>query len=319
MAGILEMLKTHCSIVILVFMFAVFFPVILCGATINVPVDYATIQEAVEIAEDGDEIIVSPGIYTENPELRGVSIILRSTDPDDEDIVKQTVIDGGGTGSVITFDGDEPSTSALSGFTIRSGSGDSGGGIDGNGCETLISKNRIIENRARSSGGGIFNCHGKIFGNLISGNASDNYGGGVAYAPGIVTGNIIRNNVAVQAGGLFQCYGYVHANLIHENRGDETGGGMQDCSALIADNIIYDNISGGAGGGLYNCSGTILNNTVARNEAAIGGGLARCQGFIVNNIIWNNTAATHSTLYGCANPIYCCVEGVEEENGNISF
>ena len=48
----------------------------LCGlsATILVPLDYPTIQQAINAAGNGDEIIVSPGTYQENLVFPGVDI-----------------------------------------------------------------------------------------------------------------------------------------------------------------------------------------------------------------------------------------------------
>ena len=49
------------------------------AATIQVPGDVATIQGAIAIAADGDEIVVSPGVYTESIDLLGKSLIIRSS------------------------------------------------------------------------------------------------------------------------------------------------------------------------------------------------------------------------------------------------
>ncbi|MBN1518098.1 hypothetical protein JXA32_16170, partial [Candidatus Sumerlaeota bacterium] len=72
--------------------------------------DYTTIQSAIDAAADGDEIIVEPGVYYENIEFNGKDIILRSTDPLDQDVVTSTVIDGQGLLPVVTFRGDEGTT-----------------------------------------------------------------------------------------------------------------------------------------------------------------------------------------------------------------
>lgn len=66
--------------------------------TILVPKDYPTIQQAIDAAVDGDEIIVAPGTYREAINLLGKAIHLHSSDGPDV-----TTIDAAGLGtSVVT-------------------------------------------------------------------------------------------------------------------------------------------------------------------------------------------------------------------------
>ena len=99
----------------------------LSAATINVPGDFGTIQAAIADAGtvNGDEIIVSPGTYLEAINFNGKAITLRSASGDPAD----TIIDGGGNGSVVTCDSGETSTTVLDGFTITNGSATYGGGM----------------------------------------------------------------------------------------------------------------------------------------------------------------------------------------------
>lgn len=90
---------------------------------IVVPRTYSGIQEAIDAAGHGDIIEVEPGIYKENINFRGKEIILRSTNPGDDDTVVTTVIDGAEKGPVVTIESGESSGAVLQGFTITSKSG----------------------------------------------------------------------------------------------------------------------------------------------------------------------------------------------------
>ena len=93
--------------------------------TINVPADYSTIQEAINNAFYGDEIIVAEGTYNETINFSGKAITLRSSDPTNPAVVANTIIDGTGLSndndSVVSFESGENSSTLLSGFTITGG------------------------------------------------------------------------------------------------------------------------------------------------------------------------------------------------------
>ncbi len=195
---------------------------------------FGTIQAAVDAADEGDTVVVYAGIYSENVRMTGRNITLRSTDPDNGDVVANTIIDGCGAGPVITFAGTEDATCALRGFTIRNGFCDydytqGGGGICG-GPETshsraTISNNVITGNRAWDTGG-LSRCDGLIEKNLITDNYARWWQGG---------------------GGLYQCHGIVRNNIIVGNvaTGCDSGAALSDCNAVVSHCTIACNYGDG--------------------------------------------------------------------------
>ena len=272
---------------------------------ILVPGDAPSIQEALDAAIEGTEIIVSPGLYEENLKLPGNNILLRSTLPTSPSVVQDTIIDGALKGPVISFYGDELTTCILEGFTIINGAADGGGGIEGNGTLATIRYNAISNCRAKTSGGAIFNCRGLVAHNIISHNTSNNYGGGLSYSLGAIRFNTFRDNSAVHGGGLYQCYGVIQNNFISHNTAESDGGGLCKCPGMIQNNFIFHNFSGEIGGGLYECAGTIQNNTITDNSSLLAGGLSQCHGFIINCIVWGNS---EPSIQASANPFFSCVQ-----------
>ena len=233
-------------------------PAITTAKTIYVdddgPADFNNIQEAINDTNDGDTIIVAEGTYYENINFNGKNIALRSTDPNNPDIVAATIIDGNNLDSVVTFAGTESETCVLAGFTIRNGFYDyeytrGGGGICG-GSE---------ENLTRAT----------------------------------IRNNIITLNFAWDGGGLSRCDGLIEKNSITANiaRWYQGGGGLYQCNGIIRNNIISGNRSGGCegAGAMSYCDGTIKNNTVTGNLSHAYGAVAYCHGIISNCIIWGNS------------------------------
>jgi hypothetical protein len=72
-------------------------PVCAAGKTVHVPEDHPTIQAGIDAAQDGDTVLVAPGVYTEYLRLEGKTITLASQylTANDKTYIEKTVIDGG--------------------------------------------------------------------------------------------------------------------------------------------------------------------------------------------------------------------------------
>jgi len=84
---------------------------------------YDYTSRAVDEAEPGDELVISPGVppYAQSIDFADKNLILRSKDPNDPNIVAATVINGGWWDAVINFSGGQDSTTILAGLTITGG------------------------------------------------------------------------------------------------------------------------------------------------------------------------------------------------------
>ena len=263
----------------------------------TVPDDQATVQEAIDEAADGDEVVLKTGTYQENIHLKGKNITLRSVDPEDPEIVKATVLDGGKQGSVITLAGSEGEHCVIAGISVvhgaTSGEEGRGGGIRGNDAMATIRYCAIPTNTAYSEGGGIVDLHGLIERNILSGNTT-----GEGFKKG---------------GAFANCDGTISRNRVFNNHATGKGGAFFECHGVIKNNLIYDNTAGedtGEGGGFHDCQADILNNVIFHNVAMDnGGGLSECTGTIANNILWGNSAWSEGPhFFKSAAPTHCCIE-----------
>jgi len=242
--------------------------------------DYTTIQEALDAAGSGDTIIVmssdgSPaGAYTENLTFPALSITLRSSDPNDPEVVADTIIDGQELDRVVTFDVEAPTDAILDGLTIRNGAASQGGGIrTANGSPTI--RNCVITDNSAEEGGGVLLWNGSV----------------------TIEDCTFTKNSASLRGGAIQCSGYSQPDVnpsitgctITGNSvsGDWTYGGgigIDGIDVTITGCTISDNFageagqSGSSGGGVFNTDGsviitgcTITNNTVTGDQVSGGG------------------------------------------------
>ncbi len=260
----------------------------------HVPSGYATIQAAINACNNGDVVIVAPGTYTgtgnRDIDFLGKAITVRSTDPNDPNIIAATIIDCNSTVANphrgFIFAGGEDANSILSGFTITNAyyTGH-GGGIYCNGSGPAISYCTIS--------------------NCVANNPNNMYyehGGGI-YGTGsnpIVSHCTITQNLANVGGAIYCTY---QSNLTIDN-----------C-------IIADNTASYAGGGIgfYDSGATISHCTIAGNSASEDGGIhGSYNGYILIDhcILWGNSngqiSGNHVTVS------YCDVEGGYAGTGNIN-
>jgi len=255
-----------------------------------VPADYTSIQGAIDGAEDGDSVCVSAGEYVENLDYLGKALWVEGVDGSGA-----TIIDGGGAGSVLTFQSAEPAEAVLTGFTLTGGAAERGGGIAityGAG-PTLFEL--VIAGNEATYGGGVYVNQGylNLSDALVSGNTlygPYNAGGGVwtattdPYAVVLQSVSILGNTSAEDA-----CYGaglrllsasVVRNVVVAGNHCEGTAYGAalyaQGNDLLLENVTVHGNTAASNVAGLYLYdSGVITLNNVAitGNEGTAGGGI----------------------------------------------
>jgi parallel beta-helix repeat protein len=204
---------------------------------------YTTIQDAIDDANDTDDILAIQGRYFENINIKGKSIKLHSLNPMNWQCVENTIIDGNQTdNAVVTFAGTEDVNCVIAGMTITDANNSGqGGGIAGNGTAATLSFCRIANNTA-NQGGGIYDFDGLIKNCKIFNNTSGTFGGGLSGSDDQIYNCFITNNrAATYGGGFYGCDANIINDTIAGNTAGLSGGGLELCPATIANCIVWAN------------------------------------------------------------------------------
>jgi len=194
------------------------------------------LQDAVDAARPGDEVIVTNGIYAIGGRTLGNSLLtnrvavdkpltIRSVNGADVTVIQGYQVPGVTNGDAAIRCVYLRSNAVLSGFTLTNGAtrqtpqgGDSeaiGGGAY---CDSwgscLITHCKLIGNAAADSGGGAFSCG---FDNcLLTGNSAANTGGGACFCAltnCTITGNSATYGGGAAAGVLLNCIVYYNSDV----------------------------------------------------------------------------------------------------------
>lgn len=313
---------------------------------------FATLQEAVDVAFDGDAILVADGTYAPfSSENKGITI--RSANG-----VDKTIIDGGGTNRCATMGSATGHTQTrLIGFTLRNGfsSGNGGGSM----CGTL--EDCILTNNTANIGGGAY--RGTLKNCIVAANNAGN-GGGVAYVA--IENSVLRNNAATTGRGGGAASSTLTDCLVEDNQALRLGGGSDFGTAtrctyrgnsaasggganggLLQNCVIANNNATSFGGGCYgdynyrpvilvNCtvfgnvageSGGGIYSMTTENNLSSGGDDAMCYCAVANNsIVWGNTlSSSTASNYETSAPDgkgilfrFCCSAPLPQGDGNVS-
>ena len=292
---------------------------------IRVPADQPTIQAGIDMAVDGDTVLVANGIYSgsgnSDIDFEGRAITVRS-----ENGPAACVVDCEDTARGFIFQSGEGPNAVLQGFTIRdgwAGPGEYGGAIHCQGSSPTITGNIITGSRAQV-GGGIY-CTASsplITDNTITGNTANNRGAGIACnhsATPVITGNVITGNEASNFGGGIDCYdspAVISSNTISGNSAGTRGGGIHSyhSDGSISGNSITGNSAVYWGGGIscHSSSPPVLENTITDNTADYGGGIS-CEGSV--SLIDRNTITDNEALTGGG--IHCTDDSHVAVNWNV--
>ena len=314
---------------------------------------FATIQHAIDLADNGKTLIAFPGTYFENIDFNGKNITVASLflTTQDTTYISTTVIDGRMGGSVVTFENGETSDAILTGFTLYRGSGTNvssyyryGGGIYCIDSSPSIMNTIISNNFANVDGGGVYCVNSNA--SFVNVTISDNYlqgsyscGNGVyCYNSDISFVNVtISDNSSVYmgstGGGIF-C-GYSNVSLINVSISENTcigdGAGISCYSSnLNLENVdIIDNSTSGYwgfwadGGGISfrESNNALLENVnIIGNSGITGGGIAlrNSSPTLVNVTIAENTAHPYGGYRGLGGGLFCLHSDPVLENVDIT-
>lgn len=263
-----------------------------------------TIQQAVDAAVAGDQILVTNGVYQTGGRTAALAggtnrvavtkaVAVQSVNGFALTTIRGFRVPGTTNGPAAIRCAYLVNGASLSGFTLINGatsSGESGGGVWCQSTASVISNCFLVRNAAASDGGGAFG--GTLNYCAINGNSSFARGGGIAGGTlnfCTLTGNLAPEGAGAYRGTLNNCTLTGHSAYF--------GGGTYDSTL---NNCMLTGNSGTWGGGAY--QSTLNNCTLTGNSAYSGGGMS---GGTLNNCrLTSNSAnygggAANATLHNC--------------------
>jgi hypothetical protein len=237
-----------------------------------------TIQAAVDVARDGDTVLVTNGVYnsgvrvTPGHTLNNRVLVSRAVTVRSVNGPEVTIIEGSGASAYNTADAVRCALlldGKLEGFTLRGGAtyahsdthpngyDKGGGGVNLQGCTpgTAVVNCIIRDCRAYDGGGAIegpYESVGSFINCLIYGNHAA-YGGG-AYRANLINCTVVHNSASADCGGAYHC---VAVNcVIYGNGKNYHAGSLTHCcttplTASGAGNLAAEPLFVNAGAGDY--------------------------------------------------------------------
>ena len=282
----------------------------------------AHIQDAVDAAAPGDEIVVTNGVYqTGATAIHGMSNRVAVTKPvtvrSVNGLTYTSIVGYGPNGSTAIRCAYLTNGAVLVGFTLTNGAtqadedtgnwytNNSGGGVWCEGLGAVVSNSLIISCSAAESGGGV--CGGSLSNCTLTGNSTGLVGGGAVYAR--LHGCVLTRNYGGDFGGgvarstLYNC-------VLTENRASYGGGAAHSTltNCTLTGNTAYE------GGGAYECS---MNNcTLVGNQGHDGGG-GIFYGML-NNCIVHYNSSPNGPNYSSTTMNYSSTTPLHGGSGNIT-
>jgi predicted outer membrane repeat protein len=244
--------------------------------------DYATIQDAINAAADGDIIELADGTFTGSGNRnilymgKAITVASQSGNP------SACVIDCQGQGRGFYFHYAETAASVLRGITITNGHAGQGGAISCINGNPSVTDCRFSHNSAHDEGGAVYcywNGDASFQNCTFVGNSGDAGGGMYSmYSSPVLVACTFHDNEAMGGGALCLTGSPIVASGCDftDNRAHVGGGVLVDFSSSVFTNCLFSGNSSSTGGGMCVANGgTTLETCVFMGNSAYskGGGL----------------------------------------------
>jgi uncharacterized protein (TIGR03382 family) len=269
---------------------------------------YATIDDAVRAAVDGDRVLVEPGTYVERVEpdhdlvVRGLSAgVVWQSPPGDEAlrvksslVLQNLTLTGGGVSQLVRVD---DGALTLEDVTLIDGVSNRGGLVEVDNGASLTARRSVFRGGSADSDGGLIHAFGPVTleGCTLSGGSAVR--GGAVFTDGTdvtVVGSRFADNTATEESGALHVRGtattltHLQGSVFERNvstgtAGDGHAGAVRVGNVAVVESCVFrDNVAAGDGGALLTEDSdvelVVSNTRFEGNEGSDGGALA-CQVF----------------------------------------